>query len=338
MSLDKTMKIRIWRLALTCVFLFLISWRLSISESSWSLITIWFVMYEYSTVGGVVRKSWLRFWGTLLSAIYGLLIVYCCGNNPWINIMALVAGLFLFGYFFMEGGRVYTGTIGAVTLTIVLLNYNDMELAVLRVFNVMIGIVASVLMMRFFYPQYARNGLIDRQLGWLNELIAWLEDYLDLRQQHDDLKKKIGALEEAIYMQGTEYARLLLEAKMETKKAPFFVTDSAEVKTHCQHLFQSFHVLSRLWPNEIRDHQTLRQSLEDLLASLYQIRARLLGNNTMVAEARPRMMDMDKEDLLLQPALGLLLKEAHKTVMQLEQVIASTTQVYQYYKHMLPQH
>ena len=61
MGIDREKTIRTMRLALTCIFLFFISWYYEIPESVWSLITIWFVMYEYNTVGGVLNKSMLRF-------------------------------------------------------------------------------------------------------------------------------------------------------------------------------------------------------------------------------------------------------------------------------------
>ena len=48
-------------------------------------------MYEYNTVGGVLNKSMLRFVGTVISALYGIIIIYFCGNDPIINIFALIA-------------------------------------------------------------------------------------------------------------------------------------------------------------------------------------------------------------------------------------------------------
>ncbi|MCW8396095.1 FUSC family protein [Legionella sp. PATHC039] len=87
------------RLSLTCIFLFLITWYYQAPESAWTLVTIWFVMYEYSTVGVVLTKSFLRFAGTALSAIYGMIVVHFFANSPLINIMALVPGLFLYTYF-----------------------------------------------------------------------------------------------------------------------------------------------------------------------------------------------------------------------------------------------
>jgi uncharacterized membrane protein YccC len=107
-------------------------------------------MYEYTTVGGVLNKSKLRFVGTVFSAVYGIIIIYFGGNDPLINIFALIVGLFFYTYWFMGNDKTYTGTIGAVTLTIVLLNYNEVDVAILRVFNVILGILASVFMIRFF--------------------------------------------------------------------------------------------------------------------------------------------------------------------------------------------
>ncbi len=141
-GIDNAKIIRTWRLALTCTFLFLFTWYMEVPERNWTLVTIWFVMYEYSTVGGVLTKSKLRFLGTFLSAVYGTIVVYFGGNNPILDIMALFPGLFIYTYFFMGNDKTYVGTIGAVTLTLILLNYNDLDTALMRVLNVFIWIIA----------------------------------------------------------------------------------------------------------------------------------------------------------------------------------------------------
>lgn len=147
--------IRATRLILANLILYLITWYYQIPEREWALITVWFVMYDYTYVGDVWLKSWYRFLGTIFSALYGLIIIYFFYNNVVIKMLAFIPAIFIYAYFFMDTKRAYIAIIGGVTLSIILLNHNDIGAAILRVFNVILGILMSMFMMRFFYPQYA---------------------------------------------------------------------------------------------------------------------------------------------------------------------------------------
>lgn len=286
MGIDHQKTIRTLRLSLTCIFLFLLTWYYQVPESAWTLVTIWFVMYEYSTVGGVYTKGFLRFSGTALSALYGMIIVYFCANNPLINIMALVPGLFVYAYFFMGGDKTYIGTIGAVTLTIVLLNYNDIDTAVLRVFNVMIGIIGSMFMIRFFYPQYARNKVLETQLKFINQLVYLLESYLDLTKPLDRIRTEYLELEQKMHEGFALYDRLIGEAKIETKKAPFFVPHSIAAMHHFKRLFRLFSVfIYHLSTDEIRADPWVCKQIVDLLDNLRVLQCKLLQQEVSIKQA-----------------------------------------------------
>ncbi|HAU2287893.1 TPA: FUSC family protein [Legionella pneumophila] len=276
-GIDQQKTVRTLRLSLTCIFLFLITWYYQVPESAWTLVTIWFVMYEYSTVGGVLTKSFLRFAGTALSAIYGMIIVYFCANNPLINIMALVPGLFLYAYFFMGGDKTYIGTIGAVTLTIVLLNYNDIDTAVLRVFNVIIGVIGSMFMIRFFYPQYARDKVLEIQLNFITQLANLLESYLNPTQSLAAVQTKYLDYERKMLDGFTLYNRYIGEAKIETKKAPFFIPHSIAAMQHFRRLFRLFSVfVYYLSTEEIRSDPWVCDQLSKLLCNLQSLQRKLL--------------------------------------------------------------
>ncbi|KGP62946.1 hypothetical protein EP47_07455 [Legionella norrlandica] len=288
MGLDQQKTIRTLRLSLTCIFLFLITWYYEVPESAWTLVTIWFVMYEYSTVGGVFTKSFLRFAGTILSALYGIFIVYFCANNPVINIMALVPGLFLYAYFFMGGDKTYIGTIGAVTLTIVLLNYNDIDTAVLRVFNVIIGVVGSMFMIRFFYPQYARNKVLETQLNFINQLANLLESYLDSTKSLAVVQAEYLEYEKKTLDGFTLHNRYIGEAKIETPKAPFFISHAAAAMQHFRRLFRMFSVfIYCLSTEEIRSDPWVCDQLRILLNNLRALQRELLRQKPELLVTEP---------------------------------------------------
>jgi uncharacterized membrane protein YccC len=335
MGIDKGKTIRTLRLSLTCIFLFLISWYYEIPESSWSLVTIWFVMYEYSTVGGVLNKSMLRFIGTSLSALYGIIIIYCCGNNPVINILAVIPGLFMYSYFFMGNDKVYTATIGAVTLTIVLLNYNKVDVAILRVFNVLIGICASVFMIRFFYPQYARNLIIEAQIVWFDEFMVLIKEYMDPTQELATIKKSCTDLEHAFLSNLTMYNRLVNEAKMETKSAPFFIRNSVVIKEQVQllfHLFASF--VSFLSSNETRTHPWIINQLTALLNTINQIKNKLICREEDLIPNPQSLVHQEEEiELFLEykPSIEKLFQEMNQLVAIIGKEIEQSVLIYEHY-------
>lgn len=313
MELDKGKIIRTWRLSLTCIFLFLIGWYYEIPESSWSLVTIWFVMYEYNTVGGVLNKSKLRFWGTLISAVYGIIIIYLCGNDLIINILALIAGLFFYSYWFMGSDKTYTGTIGAVTLTIVLLNYNAVELAILRAFNVILGIIVSVFMICFFYPQYSRDLLLKMQIGWLNQIIEIIKKCIDIEDKNSfDLSDQIYNLEFNFLADLSTYTRLVSEAQMETRHLPFFSSQNRVIKDKFQHLFR---LLSTMHFDKNQATPWFNQQLMLVLNKLKLIKYALIAEELSLTIPAPTEED-STNNVELNPtqAMNNFLEKLNETV------------------------
>lgn len=272
MGIDQEKTLRVLRLSITCIFVFLITWYYQVPENGWALVTIWFVMYEYNTVGGVYTKSFLRITGTSLSALYGAFIVYFCANNPYINIMALIPGLFVYAYFFMGGDKTYIGTIGAVTLTIVLLNYNDIQSAILRVFNVMIGIVVSMVMIRLFYPVYSKDLMVETQLQWISKAIELVKNYLDPSISFQNMQQKTIEYEAVALANFGTYERLAHEAAMETTKSPDLIPYGIQFMHHFRNLCRLFSIfISYISTDELRNHPWIVEQFTDLLHELQTI-------------------------------------------------------------------
>jgi energy-converting hydrogenase Eha subunit B len=347
MGIDQQKAIRTLRLSLTCIFLFLITWYYEVPESAWTLITIWFVMYEYNTVGGVFTKSMLRFTGTTLSAVYGIVIVYCCANNPLINIIALIPGLFVYAYFFMDGDKTYVGTIGAVTLTIVLLNYNDIDTAILRVFNIIIGITGSMLMIRFFYPQYARDLIIEMQATFIIQLSTLIKDYLNPAIPLANLKVEYMHYEHKTITDYSSFKRLINEAKIETRKAPFFIP-------HAQLAMEHFKQLLRLWSvfffylstDEVRTDPWIKEQCYMLLLELQTIARRLLRQteeeapsteNTIKPTAKNEHVIKTHSNMQMKQSTETVLTNIFEKVTLLDEEIKSMVLIYDVYDINLEQ-
>ncbi len=331
MGIDRQKTIRTLRLSMTCIFLFLLTWYYQVPESAWCLVTIWFVMYEYNTVGGVYTKSLLRFSGTALSAIYGMVIIYFCANNPLINTIALVPGLFVYTYFFMGGDKTYIGTIGAVTLTIVLLNYNDVDSAILRVFNVILGIIGSMFMIRFFYPQYARNLIIETLSTLIAQLSTIIGNYLNpsiplLTIHADHLQYEHNTLASL-----PSFDRLLSEAKMETGKAPFFVPHGKAAIEQFKLLLQLSSVFfSLLSTDDVRADPWISAKLLELLSALSAIERRLLQQPNEPTSMAKKIIS-DTQNLQTQQATAAILTNMIKKAALLDEEVKQIVLIYDVY-------
>ena len=335
MGLDSQKTLRTTRLSLTCLLLFLITWYFQIPESAWCLITIWFVMFEYSTVGGVFTKSYLRFVGTVLSALYGMIFVYFCANNPLINMMAFVPGLFLYSYFFMGGEKTYIGTIGAVTLTIVLLNYNDIDVAILRVFNIIIGILGSMFMIRFFYPQYARDKIIESQWNFMELFSYILTDYLDPSKSLATVKENYLHHEHDILEGFASFSRLISEAKIETKATPTFITHNMSAFLHVRHLFRLCSVfVNYLSTDELRLDKDIDNILSQLLFDLRAIQRKLEQIEPIAIEKVEKKLDLTSDPQSDQTIkfIKIMLTNINSEMALLDMEIDNIMQIYKVYK------
>lgn len=249
--------------------LFLLTWYYQLPEREWSLITVWFVMSEYTAVGGVLKKSFYRFAGTFLSALYGMIIIYFFDNNVMINILALTAGVFFYMHYFIEGEKTYIGVIGCVTLTIVLLNHNDLDAALLRSFNIIIGILASVFMIRFFYPRYAYDNVIEEQLNFVKQLATALDTYLDPDKTFVMVQADYQRIEKNIITHLATFDRHLSEARLETLTTPSFLIANQIAIEHVRHLFRLLSVLIQyLATDELRLNTTINYMLFEVLQRL----------------------------------------------------------------------
>lgn len=267
--------LRAIRLTLATLILFLITWYFQVPERIWGLITIWFVMFEYNTVGGVLLKGFYRFIGTLISAIYGLCIIYFFYNDVVINMLAIVPGIFLYVYYFMDTEKAYIAIIGCVTLTIVLLNHNDIDAAILRTFNVILGILLSMFMMRFFYPQYAKDEIMNMQLEFLQQMSTRIQHYLDLTKPLSILKEEARTLDEQRISLFATYNRRIKEASVETKNTPSFSKHLKQSFAHTRHIFRLLDSFVDLAREDWRSNDHIQHQLKALLAHLSVLEKRL---------------------------------------------------------------
>lgn len=322
MGTDRHKNLRILRQTLTCLLLFLLTWYYQVPERIWSIITVWVVMTEYTSVGGVFKKSFYRFSGTFLSAVYGIVIIYCFENNVLINMIAFAAGVFVYMYYFLDSDKTYIAVIGSVTLSIVLLNHNDLDAAILRAFNILIGILASMFMIRFFYPKYARDDLIEAQVNFIKQLMSILESYLDKSKTLTTVKTDYLQYEQKILKGLSSFDSHISEAKIETNHCSGFISANMTAKEHIRHLFQLLSVyINYLTTDEIRADKWSDQQLSQLLLALRAIQCKLTHNEMDVPiHSMPLSKSRMKNDQNTQP-IHIILTTLHKEVDMLNKEI-----------------
>ena len=149
-------------------------------------------------------------------------------------------------------------------------------MAILRVFNIIIGIVGSVVMIRFFYPQYARDSIINAHWNFIELLTHTLEEYFDPSKSVATIKENYLEYEHKMLGDFTAFTRLINEAKMETNDKPLFITHNIEAFLHVRHLIRLFSVfIPYLLTENLRLNAWTCNSLEQLLLDLRAIQRKL---------------------------------------------------------------
>lgn len=329
--------LRVLRSFLTCVLIILITWYYQIPERAWALISVWVVTIEYNTIGGVITKSLVRLYGTLLSAVYATVIIYFFGNNALINILAILPGAYFFAYYFLDRENAYIGIIGVVTLSMVLVNYYQIDLALLRLFNVCIGILASILMICIFYPQYARDQLVKAQSQFVNAFSHILENYLDVSKSVEKAKEDYLNYEQDMIQNFASFKRIILEAKIETQKTPLYIEYHTSAHTHVRHIFRLLSVyMSYLSTEQLNVNPKVRHHIQLLQESLYVIQKKLQLSDSEAIAIEVGSFDNEKgkvpEDLANGAFIDILFRSINNEIIQLNEDLTKMLSLYwQYY-------
>jgi hypothetical protein len=326
MGLDPIKIQRTFRLSFAFLITFLLTWYYEIPEKGWCFITLCVVLYEYTTVGGVLSKSYLRFIGTITAALYSLIVIYFFNNDAMINLIALMTGAFVYTYFFMSGSQNYIGLLGTMTLTIMLVNYNNIDATVLRPMNITIGILISLFVLLFFYPQYARKIVIDIQADFLQNLANMLEVFLNKDLVLETVKQDYLIYESAFLDNLNEYRRYIEEAQFETKKVPSFYIKSKLAVTYTKRIYHLISVfVFHLSSDELRSNPIIRENLTNILDYLHALRARLMSQG--YEENQVSLLSLDTDiNTTLQPKdpvvfIHLLFVELSNELSSLNQLI-----------------
>ena len=266
------------RLSVAMIISFVYVAYIGMSDGVWVVMTCAIILFDNPTLGGTINKSHLRFWGTFFAAGFSLIFIIGFANNVIINLCGIVIGTFLAAYWYMDSAQGYIGGLISWTLPIILLNNNDIKSAFLRLMNIIIGIIISYIMLRFFYPEYARDNMLKSIHKTLIELKILLLSISDPQLNSEQIQALYLNHEAKILSEINSFNRWQTEARWETKKAPEYIDAAVLAYLHIRRLYRLLSVVIFYFNcDEIRHdakiHPQLtqvRQQLEEMIDALEQ--------------------------------------------------------------------
>ncbi|RTL10997.1 MAG: FUSC family protein [Neisseriaceae bacterium] len=272
MNFTQSQFTRAARLSLAMIISFVYVAYIGMSDGIWVIMTCAIILFDNPTLGGTINKSHLRFWGTFFAAGFSLIFIIGFANNVIINLCGIVIGTFLAAYWYMDTAQGYIGGLISWTLPIILLNNNDIKSAFLRLMNIIIGIIISYIMLRFFYPEYARDKLLESMQNTITELKTLLSSISDPQLTTEQIQELYLNHETKILAEINSFNRWQTEAKWETKQAPEYVDTAVLAYLHIRRLYRLLSVIIFYFNHdEIRYNATIQPQFTQIKHQLEEI-------------------------------------------------------------------
>ncbi len=172
--------------------------------AQWIIISILVVMCAQIYVGGALQKGYLRFLGTLCGCCIAIVVIELFHSSVLSVFLALIIASSIFSYIAVSGKETlsYLGTMGAVTLALILLGKSDSSLnyASSRFLEISIGIFIATMVSQFVFPIHAKTQLRKSQTETLTQLREFYNKTLVMglaevqTVEHHDLDEEIVKL------------------------------------------------------------------------------------------------------------------------------------------------
>jgi uncharacterized membrane protein YccC len=209
--------------AIACLIGFFLVRLIGFPADQWILITIIVVMCAQIYVGSVLQRGYLRFLGTLVGCLFATFMLVVFGHTDLVIATTITVAAFIFSY--IATGRedlTYTGTLGAVTATIIMLTKNaTVTIAGERFLEISVGIFIATVVSQFVLPIHAGTHLRRVQKKTLEQLRDYYHACMIAQKNETDTTLQED-LEENILKSRTRQRVLAKEAAREPfGKTPF---------------------------------------------------------------------------------------------------------------------
>ncbi len=187
-------------------------------QSQWIVITILVVMSAQTSIGSLFIKAKMRFLGTVVGAALSVIIILTCGTHAvGIGVGLFVAAL-IFTYIAGTPGDIsYVGTLGSVTVAIIILNAQvNLTIVWERFAEIVLGILISFLVSYFIFPVRSHTIFLKN----LANTLIYLQEYFTscFDEPIPDLNLPLHDLNEKILGIYTQQRRLIQEVGLEFGK------------------------------------------------------------------------------------------------------------------------
>lgn len=193
------------RAALSCTLAAFLAMWLQMDQPYWACISAFIVVQTF--VGNTLQKALMRFAGTVLGAVLGLIIASVFIQQHFMVYLCLFVSGFVGIYLScVDKQRMYVWLLGYITLMMVVFGgmadpspEHFVSLAFNRSGEVIIGIVASLLVTYFVLPRHAKHRLQQETLTLAKEIEALFGHlrplYLkDDKKHHDAIEQQVKAV------------------------------------------------------------------------------------------------------------------------------------------------
>ena len=178
-----------------CLLGFAVTQSLGTHPDPWLVITVLVVMCAQINVGSMIQKSYARFLGTLSGSLIAALTIKFFGTDDFIFALVIGASALFFSYLATGQSKFNdAGTLGAVTVTIILIGQNPtLQSAFNRFSEISLGIVLAALVSQFILPVHARSHLRKSQAQTLRQLANYYRATLltDKKIENSELDETI---------------------------------------------------------------------------------------------------------------------------------------------------
>ena len=171
--------IRAARLALAYFISFIYIYAVNASDGVWIFIICTLILINSATVGSTLLKAYRRLKGNFFVFIFAFIWIQLFSNNDVANFIGLAIGVMAAVYYFFDTPDIDVGGFFILTLPLLLLNNNNLNILFMRASNITIGLIIVFILQRFFYPDYARLNLLKKMKHSLNSIQLLLEDFIN---------------------------------------------------------------------------------------------------------------------------------------------------------------
>lgn len=297
-----------------------------VSNGFWVYITISLVLFDSATIGGNMAKGSSRVFGTFISAVFALLIIIGFANNFIINLIAIICGILLSVYLFMDTKQTYGGLI-TWTLPVLLINNNDIRSSFLRLFNIIIGALIAYGMHRLFFPARAHNKMIIAMKNTIIEIRKLIEIIINPAQNKEMISQQLNNSGKTILEEINKFSRWQEEAKIEKYYNSIQIDHAVKAYSYMRHLYRLLNVTL-----QYLDYDSIRNTTQDI-QQFNEIYKQVSYIMALLENKSRNILDIDSfcnTDVHYHHYTKISLQEIHKPIKdELDGILANLILFYQ---------